>query len=88
MEVVVIWLGLSVLAGVIAARKGRSGIGFFLLAALLSPLIGIIAALIANSDAAVMERRRLESGQERKCPHCAELVRIDARVCKHCGRDL
>jgi len=23
-----------------------------------------------------------------KCPHCAELVQPDARVCKHCGRDI
>lgn len=24
----------------------------------------------------------------RKCPYCAELVKPDARVCKHCGHDL
>jgi len=24
-------------------------------------------------------------GRSKKCPDCAELVRADARVCKHCG---
>ncbi|MCL6729185.1 zinc ribbon domain-containing protein [Sphingomonas hankyongi] len=23
---------------------------------------------------------------ERKCPHCAEIINREARVCKHCGR--
>lgn len=24
----------------------------------------------------------------RPCPYCAEKVKVSARVCKHCGRDL
>lgn len=23
-----------------------------------------------------------------KCPHCAEEISADAKVCKHCGRDV
>ena len=25
---------------------------------------------------------------DRKCPHCAELVKLEATVCKHCGNAL
>ena len=25
---------------------------------------------------------------ERRCPHCAEIIRTEAKVCKHCGRDI
>lgn len=25
---------------------------------------------------------------ERRCPHCAETIKRDARVCKHCGREI
>ena len=49
MEIIIIWFGLSVIAGVIASNKGRSGIGFFTLAMFLSPLIGILAAAIVKA---------------------------------------
>lgn len=26
--------------------------------------------------------------QERDCPHCAEVIKAAAKVCKHCGRDV
>jgi RNA polymerase subunit RPABC4/transcription elongation factor Spt4 len=25
---------------------------------------------------------------ERKCPHCAELVKAEAKICRYCQRDL
>ena len=24
----------------------------------------------------------------RKCPHCAEMIKAEPQVCKHCGRDI
>ena len=32
-------------------------------------------------------KQALESGK-RKCPSCAEMVKFEARICKHCGSDL
>ena len=71
MEYIILWLGLSLVAGVVAANKGRSGFGFFLLSVLLSPLIGIPAALAARRDQTVVEKDLLSRGEMRKCPYCA-----------------
>jgi hypothetical protein len=87
-EILVIWLILSVIPGVIASDKGRSGFGYFLLSVVLSPLIGLIAALVVSSNTERTEQRAVAQGDARKCPFCAELIKPEAVVCKHCGRDL
>lgn len=84
----IVWVALCIVAAVIASNKGRSGFGFFLLAFFLSPLVGIIAALVAGPNTANVEQKQIASGEQRKCPHCAELIKPDAKVCKHCGRDV
>ena len=47
----------------IASRKGRSGILFFLLSIILSPLIGIIGAVVVGENRAIAEEKQLSSGE-------------------------
>jgi Na+/H+-dicarboxylate symporter len=84
----IIWLIFAVLVGAYASSKGRSGVGFFLIAVLLSPLIGFIIAAIVQPIRANTEAKALETGDVRKCPNCAELVKAEARLCKHCHSEL
>ena len=29
-----------------------------------------------------------QASTTRRCPHCAELIQVEARICKHCQRDV
>jgi hypothetical protein len=45
MELFAIWLVFAVLVGIAANARGRSGFGWFILAVIISPLIGILFVL-------------------------------------------
>lgn len=91
MEWVFVWLAASVIIGIIANSKGRTGFGYFVLSLFFTPLlIGVLvlalpragkAAIVAGGEVATPDTHV-------RCPDCRELVRADARKCKHCGTAL
>ena len=82
-----IWLLCGITAAVIYQRKGRSGLAAFVVGVLLGP-IGVLLALLTSTDQKAVEKKQLASGEMKKCPHCAELIKNDAKVCRFCGRDV
>ena len=75
---------LTRLAGLIAGvaeGKGRDWTSFFVLS-LFFPLIMWIVVTVIASDPSTQQ-----SGSK-TCPQCAELVKSQARLCKHCGSKL
>ena len=84
MAFVLIWICLGVVGAMISGNKGNSGCGGFILGALLGP-IGLLMAFFSSDNEEAKQRK---SGNTKKCPYCAEYVKPDAIVCKHCGRQL
>ena len=87
---VVFWLGFSVLVGVVAAGRGRSGVGWFALSLVISPLIGLLLVAVLGNLKEQAARAASEPGSKThvRCPKCAEWVLPEATVCKHCGAAL
>lgn len=83
----VINLILSFVVANIAVEKGRSYAGFFWLSFLLSFLIGLLVVL-ASQPITKNQLGDVDSRLLVKCPMCAEQILAEAKVCKHCGRDV
>ena len=87
MVLLIIWLLFGVAGGMILSNKGRSGCGGFALGFLLGP-IGLVIALVMQTDHKQLEHQSLRSGDVRKCPSCAEVVRAEAQKCRFYGSEL
>jgi hypothetical protein len=87
MEWLIAWVTLAGAAGMIGASKKRGFFGYFLIGLVL-PIIGIVAAIVAKPNKVAEEQADLETGERCRCPYCAELIRVEARVCRFCSREV
>jgi len=82
-ELLLGWALLGLLPAAIAYVRGLPFITWWLYGVLIWP-VALIHVFFAKPGSVTIAVR----AQERACPHCAETVRPEANVCKHCGRDL
>lgn len=82
------WLIFSVIAANIASNKGNSGIVTFIGSLLLSPLIGLLIAIVDRPNQTVLDNRGIKSGRLKRCPYCAEFIKAKATTCRFCSKDM
>lgn len=87
MEWIAIALVLGFLPALIAKSKGHSFFAWYIYGALLF-IVALIHAIVLKPVQAEVDRAALATGDSRKCPFCAEIVRREAKVCRFCSRDL
>lgn len=86
MEVFIFAVLIGLIPAVIAQGKGRSfGLWWLYGAALF--IVALPHSLLMKANVQAIERQQLSDGLQ-KCPHCAEFIKADARVCRYCGRDV
>ena len=79
------WVAVAYYVAKFAERKGHSFMVSLLVGLFLSAISQIIIALIMEDKS---EELGINSGELRKCPYCAEIVKAEAKICKHCGKEL
>ncbi len=72
MFIFLVWLVCTIGVSAWASRWNRSAFGWFICSFFLSPILAGLLLLISGQNG-------------KKCSKCAEMVKIEAVKCKHCG---
>jgi len=84
LELILVSILLGLIPAAIAHARGLPFLTWWLYGALIWP-VALIHVFFAKPGSVTIVGRPAPT---RTCPFCAEPIRQEAKVCKHCGRDL
>ena len=84
---ITVWVLCGLVAGAIGASR-NVGFALHALIGFLFGPIGILTALLFKPTDEDKYRGQGDASGLTKCPYCAELVKVEAKICKHCRGDL
>ena len=86
MELLILAVVLGLIPAAIAQSKGRNFFAWWIYGSALF-IVSLPHALMMKTDIQAIKTSKLQSGDSRKCPFCAEIIKREAVVCRYCGRD-
>lgn len=91
MTFLLIWLAFAAALGMLAKQRGRGPFAWFLIGAVLSPLLGFVLLMMSKDLALSEAMDTITHDMEMthvKCPKCTEYVMPEATVCPYCRNAL
>ena len=81
-----LWLFMALIIAIVANTKGRSASRWAIYGLLLPPIA--MMHILRSPPAAAAKRERLHREGCAPCPHCAEMIPAEVRICPSCRRDI